>query len=291
MGGENSSGRNSGAEETQLNQREFNLVVMALLAGESVLVLSEFGAGESDFASRIINELTGDLDIAIAKYQSSGKLFFQKLADQLGVETTEPKLNKDGEPVGDRSLTLDELKDSLLDSIGPETLFVLPDSKRLTTGVRYWLENAIANGVRVCCFAVVNPKRDIFLGMIEIELEPPPESYIREIMRSEAIKRGLQFSESELAELAPQAGRSPLVAKQVIKRRALGIKDEVASHTQYVNVTPLWYAFLAGLAVMRFVGQGTGQKDLQIFGGIAFMAFMTLKQLGQIKGSRRRLGQ
>lgn len=291
MGGQEPSSSNQSPETEGLNNREFILTCEALRRGESVLVLAEAGLGGSQFASRIVDEFAGELDVAIAVYKGSGKKFFQRLCEQLDVDISEPKLNKDGEPVGERSLTMDELKEALLERFTTETLLVFPEAKRLTTGVRYWLEDAIASGVRVCCFAVINPKKDIFLDMVEIELEPPSEKFIREIMRSESQRRGLNLSESELADLAPQAGRSPLIARQVIKRKSLGIKDETASHTQYINVTPLWFAFLAGFAAMKFIGMGTGRKDWQIFGGLAFMILMSLKQLGQIKGTRKRLGQ
>ncbi|MCT7984909.1 hypothetical protein NG796_16685 [Laspinema sp. A4] len=291
MGGGSSGGSYQGAEETQLNHKEFQLVSEALRRGESVLVLAESGVGGSEFVTRVVDEFTGELDVAIATYKGSGKNFFHRLAEQLDVDITEPKLNREGEPVGERSLTMDELKEALLDRMNSDTLLIFPEAKRLTTGVRYWLEDAISNGVRICCFAVVNPRRDIFLDMVEIELEPPSEKHIREVMRSEAQARGLNLSESELADLAPQAGRSPLMAKQVIKRHSLGIHDEKAEHTQYINVTALWFAFLLGFGAMRYIGMSTGQKDVQIFGGLAFMAFMGLKQLGQIKGTRKRLGQ
>ena len=68
-------------------------------------------------------------------------------------------------------------------NIGDRTLLIFPESKRLTTGVRYWLEDAIANGTKLVCFAVVNPQRDIFLEMVEIELELPDDARIREVMR------------------------------------------------------------------------------------------------------------
>ncbi|MCT7975240.1 hypothetical protein [Laspinema olomoucense] len=292
MGSEKLSGGNQGTETQRfLNHQEFQLVCEALRRGESVIVLAESGVGGSGFTSRIVDEFAGELDVAIATYKGSGKKFFHRLAEQLDVDITEPKLNREGEPVGERSLTIDELKEALLDRMNSDTLLVFPEARRLTTGVRYWLEDAISSGVRVCCFAVVNPRRDIFLDMLEIELEPPSEKHIREVMRSEAQARGLTLSESELADLAPQAGRSPLMAKQVIKRRSLGIEEEKAEHTQYINVTALWFAFLAGFAAMKFVGMGTDQKDIQIFGGLAFMLLMSLKQLGQIRGSRKRLGQ
>ena len=239
-------------------------------------------------AEKIFKDFEGELDCAIATWKGSGKKFFQSIAEQLDIPTeSEPDDNGKTKP-----LTMDGLKEAIADSINPEqTLLIFPEAKRLTTGVRYWLEDLIDLGLTVVAIAVTNPGRDIFLHLTEIEIANPTEGKIREVMQSEAERYGLSLSDAEVSALLPQAGRSAIVAKQVIRRRALGIKDESATHTQYINVTPLWFAFLAGFGAMKFIGMGTGRKDWQIFGGLAFMLFMSLKQLGQIKGTKRRLGQ
>ncbi|MBE9171206.1 hypothetical protein IQ238_28120 [Pleurocapsales cyanobacterium LEGE 06147] len=77
------------------------------------------------------------------------------------------------EDENDKSLTVDALKEEILVNCGEDTLLILPEAKRLTTSIRYWLEDALGAGVRVVCFAVANPGRDIFLEMLEIELELP----------------------------------------------------------------------------------------------------------------------
>ena len=41
----------------------------------------------------------------------------------------------------------------------------------------------------------------------------------------------------------------------------------------------------------RFIGMGTGNKSLYIFGGVTLFAGITLKQLGSVRGARKRLGQ
>ncbi|NJO93939.1 MAG: hypothetical protein HC820_05490 [Hydrococcus sp. RM1_1_31] len=46
--------------------------------------------------------------------------------------------------------------------------------------IRYWLEDMIANGVTLVCFGAANPDKEIFLEMLEIELELPSDRLIRE---------------------------------------------------------------------------------------------------------------
>ena len=76
------------------------------------------------------------------------------IAMQLGCPT---------EDENDKAMTVDALKEEILVNSNENTLLVFPEAKRLTTSIRYWLEDMISAGVRVVCFAVANPGRDIFL--------------------------------------------------------------------------------------------------------------------------------
>ncbi|NET90943.1 MAG: hypothetical protein F6K45_23095 [Kamptonema sp. SIO1D9] len=233
------------------------------------------------------------MDCAIAIYKGSGKRFFIQLAEQLGIETTEPKLNKDGEEVGERNLTLDELKEAIASDIdAANTLLIFPEARRLTTGIRYWLEDLICEGATVCCFAPANPGRDIFLRMIEIELELPSDRLIREEMKREANRQGLTLNDSKLAELQSYAGRNPMLARKIIRNEKLGLSHKAQpQHTQYIDISPIIISSLMCLGIVRFIGMGTGNKGLYIIGGVALIAGMMLKQIGQIRGARKRLGQ
>jgi hypothetical protein len=44
---------------------------------------------------------------------------------------------------------------------------------------------------------VANPGRDIFLEMLEIELELPSDAHIRLVMAAEAQRQGLEISKSK----------------------------------------------------------------------------------------------
>ncbi len=89
----------------------------------------------------------------------------------------------------------------------------------------------MAAGVIVVCLAVVNPKKEIYLEMLEIELDLPSDRDIRDIMEAEAERQGLNLTKSQLAELQPLAGRNPLLARKVIRNEKLGIKQS-SQHTQ-----------------------------------------------------------
>jgi hypothetical protein len=234
----------------------------------------------------------GEKQTAIAIYKGSVKKFLETIAFELDIPTTETKYNSKGEPTGEKSLTVDQLKEEIAANCSDETLLILPEAKRLTTSIRFWLEDMMSNGVTVCCIAPVNPAKDIFLEMLEVELELPSDRCIREVMKAEANRQGLQLSKSRLAELQPLAGRNPMLARKVIRNEALGLnKQGKPEHTQYVVVMPIIIAALMAFGIVRFVGMGTGNKGLYITGGCCLVAGMALKQLGSVRGARKRLGQ
>mgnify|MGYP006289359869 FL=1 len=245
-----------------------------------------------DFPDLVRQHFADEMQIATAVYKGSGKLFFQTIAEQLDIPTTEPKLDKDGEEVGEKPMTMDAIKDEVVENVGGNTLLILPEAKRLTAGIRYWLEDLMEAGVRLCCFAPVNSGKDIFIEMIEIELDLPSDIHIRLVMAAEAQRQGLELSKSRLAELQPLAGRNPLIARKVIQNERLGMnRESKPEHTQYVVIMPVIIAFLMAFGIVRFVGLGTSNQAMYIFGGTALVSGMTLKQLGTVRGARKRLGQ
>jgi hypothetical protein len=275
-----------------VNREEFNRICSALLQNHSVLVLGETGVGINELAEDIFEHLLGDKQCAIAIYKGSVKKFLETIAFELDIPTTETRYNSKGEPTGEKSLTVDALKEEIAANCGDDTLFILPEAKRLTTSIRYWLEELMSNGVTVCCFAAANPGKDIFLEMLEVELSLPSDRHIREVMEAEANRQGLNLSKSRLAELQPLAGRNPMLAKKVIRNEKLGLnKQGKPEHTQYVVIMPVIVAALLAFGIVRFVGMGTGNKGLYITGGCCLVTGMALKQLGSVRGARKRLGQ
>ena len=54
---------------------------------------------------------------------------------------------------------------------------------------------------------------------------------------------------------------------------------------------PIIIDALVAFGIVRFVGMGTANKSLYITGGVCLVTGMVLKQLGSVKGARKRLGQ
>ncbi|MGB5769195.1 MAG: hypothetical protein WBM32_04890 [Crocosphaera sp.] len=262
------------------NQAEFKKVCASVRSGYSLLVLGEAGTGINDFAHALYEELLGEFHCAIAIYKGSLKNFFKAIAFQLDI----PIENEEG-----KQLTVEQLKEEITVNCSEETLLILPEAKRLTTSIRYWLEDLMAMGVTLVCLAAANPGKDIFLEMSEVELELPSDRHIREVMEAEAKKAGLNLSNSQLAALQPLAGRNPMLARKVIRNEKHGL-NKMPEHTQYVVIMPVIIAALFAFAVVRFVGMGTGNKGLYITGGVALVSAMALKQLGNVRGARKRLG-
>ncbi len=238
-----------------------------------------------EVAAGVAVALAGEFSIATVTYKGSGKKFFQQLAEQLDIPT---EIEDDKGRV--KQLTLDQLKEEIANNIPTDTLLLLPEAKRLTTGIRFWLEDLIEAGCRVCCFAVTNPGRDIFIEMIEVELEMPSDRTIRSAMEDEAAKLGLNLTPAQLSQLQPLAGRNPMLARKVVRQQKLGINQPI-EHRQYLVMKPIILSALFSFAIIRYVGMGTGNKNWQIFGGISLTAAIVAKQLGGLEGAKKRLGQ
>jgi hypothetical protein len=252
-----------------------------------VIVLGEFGSSLDEAASAIEQQLEGEFSIAKAIYKGSGKRFFMQIANQFDISTTCPKLNADGEEIGEKPMTLDELKEEIALNIPADALLIFPEAKRLTTGIRFWLEDL---NCRICCFAIANPRRDIFLDMVEIELSLPDDRTVRSAMENEARAIGLNLKEARFSQLQSYAGRNLAAARKIIRQEKLGLTKD-PSHNQYLDISPLVMGLFCCVAIMRFIGLGTGNRSLYIIGGIAMMLGLVLKYLGKVSGPRRRIGQ
>ena len=147
----------------------------------------------------------------------------------------------------------------------------------------------MAMGVTVCAIANNNPNKDIFLEMLELELDLPKDKQIRQVMRDEADRLGFIVSDRDLAELQSYAGKNPMLARKVVRKKYMGLKNENIQHTQYIVIMPIIIAILMAFGIVRFIGMGTGNKALYIFGGVTLVAGMTLRQLGKVSGAKRKL--
>jgi hypothetical protein len=107
--------------------------------------------------------------------------------EQLDIPIEATSFNDEGEEEGSKPLTIDELKEEILSNLTDDTVILLPQAKRLPASVRYWFEDAIsssypqgvAQGAKLTAFSPINPMKDMFLGMLEVELDVPDDRLIR----------------------------------------------------------------------------------------------------------------
>lgn len=81
-----------------------------------------------------------------------------------------------------------------------------------------------------------------------------------------------------------------MLAVRAIDEEYLGLEVEGADHRRYADATPL--VLLVGIVfvIIRFIGLGTGNQALYIFGGIAAAVFLGLSRLlYNLPGESRRI--
>lgn len=253
-------------------------------------MVGEAGAGKTTIAKQAIAKLP-DKKCAHVSY-IKGKKAICDLAEALGIETTEPKYNKNGEEVGDRNLTQDELQEEILLNASPNWALFIDDADRWTLSIRLWLQLLEEKGASLILICTKKKKTDIFLHRAEIEMSEPDIFSIREAMKRHAHAIAHPLTPNEIAELQQYAGANFKVAKRVVEQHKQGLKIKPDQHRQTIVTGPYVVALLGGFAVLRFWGMGTGDRTLYIFGGVCLALFMVLKTAGaEIMKPRKGLGQ
>jgi hypothetical protein len=132
------------------------------------------------------------------------------------------------------------------------------------------------------------PRADIFINIPRIELKPLPERTIREIMKGAARERSIDLSSADLSKLQERAGGNPMLAIRSIEEEYLGLDIEGADHRRYFDITPLILVVGVIFIIMRFIGLGTNNQSLYIFGGISAAFFLGLFRLFYILPNEER---
>ncbi len=273
-----------------LHQKETEIICNAIEMGESLLVVGEQGSGKSTVAQEVKTQSSALFKkIAIVSYQGSMKVFLGSIGQQLDIELTKPRLNAKGEEVGESPMNNDEMKEELASNM-KGNLLIIDDAHHLPQSLKLWIELLHKGGNQLLLLSITDPAKGIFLRLGKIELPPPTELQIRDLMTREAIALNLSLSPSRLASLQRRAGKNLMLCKKVIRDEAMGISSGV-EHRDYVDISPFIMAALAGLGVVRFIGLGMGDRTLYIVGGIAVLLGISLKYLSRgVTRNRKRLG-
>jgi replication-associated recombination protein RarA len=259
-----------------IRQREATQVAEALLSGQSLLVLGEPGAGKTTLAEMVRSQLADQgYQAAIASYSGSAKDLLEELADQTGVDL----LTDDEKP---KKKTATQLKADLLERLSTDKiLLIADDAHRWSSSLRYWLEDLWRAKALLLLLAWEPPNKDIFAKLPIFKLEPLKDEEIRNIMREEAQRQGINLSISELSRLQAAAGNNPAIARRVIREAALGLSvgESNQQHYQYIDGTPILLALLCCIGVVRFVGIGMGDKAIYIIGGILTLLTLAVRAI------------
>ncbi|AVH74450.1 AAA family ATPase [Nostoc sp. 'Lobaria pulmonaria (5183) cyanobiont'] len=252
-------------------QAELNRTIASLKANGAILIAGEDGSGKSVLAGAVVENLQDEGFMVAFIEPATPKQMLLEIAHQFDIPT---------EDLEGKSLTADKLKRAIATFLEENTAFlVLDDAHCCDAKFRMWLKQLRRSDAPMLLLATDPPRTDIFINIPRIELKPLPEYAIREIMVQAAAERAIALKPSELSKLQERAGGNPMLAARAVDEEYLGLDVEGADHRRYFDITPL--ILLAGIAfvIMRFIGLGTGDQALYIFGGIAAAVFLGLSRL------------
>ena len=275
----NSSPRNEDHEDepeavgefTIYRQAELNRITAALLANGAILVVGEEGSGKSVLGNAVIERLNDDGFLVAFIEQTTPKQMLLEIAQQFDIAS---------EDLEGKSLSVEKLKIAIADFLKENTAFIiLDDAQSCDMKFRIWLKKLRRQGVPMLVLATDPPRSDIFIKIPRIELKPLPEKAIRQIMINAAVERKIALRPTDLSRLQERAGGNPMFAIRAIEEEYLGLDVEGSDHRRYFDITPLILIVGVIFVVIRFVGLGTGDQTLYIFGGIAAAIFLGLSRL------------
>ena len=267
-------------EEFQIyRQAELNRTTASLLANGAILIVGEEGSGKSVLGNAVVERLTCDGFLVAFVEPTTPKQMLLEITQQFELPT---------EDIEGKNLTMDKLKRAIClqqrfaiaQFLSDNTAFiVLDDAQSCDMKFRIWLKQLHRKGVPMLVLATDPPRSDIFINIPRIELKPLPEKAIRQIMKSAAQERAIALTSADLSKLQERAGGNPMLAIRAIEEEYLGLDIEGADHRRYFDITPLILVVGVIFVIMRFIGLGTNDQALYIFGGIAAAIFLGLSRL------------
>lgn len=252
-------------------EMELRRILAALKANSPILVAGEEGSGKSVLATAVIEQLS-DEGFTVALCQpATPKQMLIEIAEQLGIDTV---------TLEGKALTADGLQRGIATYLESNTAFlVIDDAHTCESKFRMWLKTLKRQGVPMLLLATDPPKSDVFINLPRIELAPLPEYAIRELMEQAALERGINLKPHELARLQERVGGNPMLAQRVIDEEYLGLDIEAGDHRRYADATPLVLLVGVFFVVIRFIGLGTSNQALYIFGGVLAAVFLGVSRL------------
>jgi len=246
-------------------------IVAALKANEPILVVGAEGSGKSFLAEAVSSQLRAERYTVVALEPATQKQMLIAIALALNV----PTQNLDG-----KAILIENLKQAISEHLHEHTAFLIVDNAhKCSVKFRDWLKALKKQGVPLLLTATNPPKSDIFINLPRLELAPLPEHAIRELMKQEALSRGMKLKPYELVRLQEQTGGNPMLAKRVVQEERLELAPEAGDRHRYVDVTPL--VLLVGMAfiVVRFPAIGINNPAIYILTVVLGIMLMGLNRI------------
>ena len=240
---------------------EKSRLLAALKANGSILLCGEEGIGKTILANAVAEDLmTEGYRVATIDTPATSRQMMISIAEQLEVDT----ISLEG-----KALTVEKLKWAIADYLraNPATFLVFDDAHQLDPKFRSWLKHLQRNGISMLLSATSPPKSDVFLNTPALILRSLPDHQIRDLMISAATLRGLDISNSQIADLQQRSGGNPALAIRSIDEEYLGLDVEAGDRGDYFDITPLLIGVGTLFVMARFYAVGTDNKLLYVIAG------------------------
>jgi AAA domain len=245
-------------------------ILAALKANGSILLCGDEGSGKTVLLDAVREELTTDgYALAAILTPATQRQMLIAICEQLEIETIE---------VEGKAMTVEKLKWAVADYFraNPATFLIFDDAHQLDPKFRTWLKNLQRQGVSLLLAATKPPRTDIFLNTPALVLRSLPDYFIRDLMATAGELRGLNLSQSQLADLQQRAGGNPALAIRSIDEEYLGLEVEGGDRGDYFDITPLLILAATGFVMLRFFAVGTDSKLLYVIAGMSGALFIGL---------------
>ncbi|MEO0948562.1 MAG: hypothetical protein AAFY11_10550 [Cyanobacteria bacterium J06641_5] len=191
-----------------------------------------------------------------------------------------------------RKLSAEGLRDKVLGGSTGDTIFIIPEGQNVPKTIRAWLKQGQREEkFRLLLFAPVHPRKDVFLGLTQMEIQPPSDRELAALIRSEAQRLELELGRAEVAEMLAQAGGSPVLALKQVRQRAIGEVVLEPEHHRYRDISSIGNFILGAFFIVKFASFQLASYDLLIGIVVVTVFGLLIKYMSQIQGPRRVFGQ
>jgi energy-coupling factor transporter ATP-binding protein EcfA2 len=282
-------------------------VVAEIKKGRHVILTGPTGVGKSAVLRAAIDSLGSKASVVIRVHDNQAKGQFVEIAKQmLELDIVDPEslglpekfhgiLGSQLDWMEVRNqvsrMSIRDITHSIIPALAnalDKPIIAVDDLTTLTpTQMAFWL--AIFGHAQVVGCATEKKERvkKLWWKMTEIKVKPLCNDAVREIVNKYITAKGILIESRELYinHVIKQAGGIPQAIhdmlddsskeKRIDKNKVRAMRHDAG--ISYIDFSPVMVLIGAGIMAMRFVGMGTGDKQLYILGGVGAIFFMTIR--------------